>query len=273
MSLLAQGRTAEIYAHEETDKIIKLFRSGFPEEAIRQEFAVSQQVCGLGVDAPRLFHRVLTDQRHGIVYERIEGSTMLRHLTGKPWLVWKLSRTMAELHARLHRIELSDAKGYAWRRLAQELEHQIAAAPLLGEDEKSAVIEALKRLPDGHRLCHGDFHPDNVVLGKKNWVIDWMTGTRGNPAGDAARTLVLLRCAVLPEEMPIVKKCIVQAMRHLIAKVYFTRYSQLSGLSSNQIEAWVLPVAAARLNEWIPQGEKLRLLDVVREKLGKPKRA
>ncbi|KAA8746258.1 phosphotransferase family protein [Paenibacillus sp. UASWS1643] len=46
-------------------------------------------------------------------------------------------------------------------------------------------------LPDQQQICHGDFHPDNVMLseaGDQYWVTDWMTGMSGDPAGDVARS-------------------------------------------------------------------------------------
>ncbi|WP_308530680.1 aminoglycoside phosphotransferase family protein [uncultured Paenibacillus sp.] len=65
---------------------------------------------------------------------------------------------------------------------------------------KQEIMDYLKSLPDGTRLCHGDFHPENVMIGERNWVIDWMTGMIGNPAGDVARTLLLFRFGTLPDE-------------------------------------------------------------------------
>jgi len=49
-------------------------------------------------------------------------------------------------------------------------------------------------MPDGDRLCHGDFHPINV-LGDlaQPLVIDWLDAARGAPAADACRSYLLLR--------------------------------------------------------------------------------
>ena len=42
---------------------------------------------------------------------------------------------------------------------------------------------------DGDKLCHGDFHPGNVLLTEKGAVvIDWMTASICNPWADMART-------------------------------------------------------------------------------------
>ncbi|MET1174803.1 phosphotransferase [Paenibacillus amylolyticus] len=58
-------------------------------------------------------------------------------------------------------------------------------------------------------MCHGDFHPDNVMLseaGDQYWVIDCMTGMSGDPAGDVARSWVILMSATLPEDTdPVIR--------------------------------------------------------------------
>ncbi|MFD1910018.1 phosphotransferase family protein [Paenibacillus rhizoplanae] len=53
------------------------------------------------------------------------------------------------------------------------------------------MLSRLAELPDGEKLCHGDFHPDNILMDDKLWVIDWMTGVRGNPAADVARSVIM----------------------------------------------------------------------------------
>ncbi|MBD8837759.1 MULTISPECIES: phosphotransferase [Paenibacillus] len=50
-------------------------------------------------------------------------------------------------------------------------------------------------LPDQQQIYHGDFPPDNVMLKEARdsyWVIDWMTGMAGDPAGDVSQSWVIL---------------------------------------------------------------------------------
>lgn len=78
------------------------------------------------------------------------------------------------------------------------LKSQILEAPMLSEEEKSVILKYLEKLPEGTRLCHGDFHPDNVLMDEQLWVIDWMTGVVGEPAGDAARSVVMFSLGAMP---------------------------------------------------------------------------
>lgn len=90
---------------------------------------------------------------------------------------------------------------------------------------------------------------------------------RGNPAGDVARTLVLLQMGTMPDGTPdeAVKKF--ARMREELVKEYTRQYFGGGSLSQTDVDAWRLPVAAARLTEWIPEAEKANLLALVREAL------
>lgn len=96
-------------------------------------------------------------------------------------------------------------------------------------------------MPDGDRLCHGDFHPHNI-LGPPGGetLIDWLDASRGNPAGDVCRSYVLLR-PIAPE----------------LASAYVDAYSQVSGKRRETILNWLPTVAAARLAEGVPEVDEL----------------
>ena len=48
---------------------------------------------------------------------------------------------------------------------------------------------------DHIKVCHGDFHPSNVIVDKDGrlHVIDWSHATQGNGSADAARTFLLFK--------------------------------------------------------------------------------
>ena len=45
-------------------------------------------------------------------------------------------------------------------------------------------------MPQTERLCHGDFEPENLILGEDGeiWILDWSRASQGNPEADAAKT-------------------------------------------------------------------------------------
>ncbi|TVY11243.1 phosphotransferase family protein [Paenibacillus cremeus] len=268
MNKISEGRTAEIFEHDH-EKVIKLYRTGFPAEAVNYEYEVNQMVAHLGIPSPIAYEVVDMDQRKGIVFERIEGTTLLRRSVQMPSELERLTYDFTQLHYRIHQTEIDAErwKGTTMLRQKMALEHNIRGASLLSNDVKQQILDDLERLPDGASLCHGDFHPDNVMSGDRAWIIDWMTAMIGNPAGDVARTLLLFRFGTLPDEAP---KNVIDALEQLRAKIndsYLAHYLSLSGLQYSDIDEWMLPVAAARLSEWIPDAEKAALLHFIEDRL------
>jgi aminoglycoside phosphotransferase (APT) family kinase protein len=114
------------------------------------------------------------------------------------------------------------------------------------------VTGVLLSLPDGDRLCHGDFHPDNVIATVRGPVIvDWSNATAGNPLADVARSVLLARFGQLPDA-PGLGRALVRALGRLFARFYLRRYCALKGVGRADIEPWLTVVAAARLAERIP---------------------
>ena len=60
--------------------------------------------------------------------------------------------------------------------------------------DKKDFLEKIDALPDGNNVLHGDFHPDNLMLGKDNelYLIDMMNVCKGPAEYDIARTYFLL---------------------------------------------------------------------------------
>lgn len=265
---ISEGRTAEIFAQDQ-GKIVKLYRDGLPEEVVKYEFEVNRVIARLGIPAPKAYELIDYSQRKGIVFDRIEGSTLLRMSIQYPNELTKLMQQFAYIHFQIHEHNLTEKQleGTSMGSQKAALAYNIQSTALLSEDVKQQIISYLQVLPDGNCLCHGDFHPDNVLIGERNWVIDWMTGMVGNPAGDVARTFLLFRYGSLPDEAPGHVKEALGRIRTQINDVYLEQYLSYSKLSFSDIDHWVLPIAAARLTESIPDEEKELLVNVIEERL------
>ena len=257
-ALLGIGRTAEVYAWGE-GKILKLFRQEMQREWIMSEARVSRIVAEAGLAAPALEDIIEVDGRLGIIFERIAGLSMLDDLVRRPWLLFRYARQFAEVHVALHACRRSELPSQR-----DGLIRAIEYAPGLPETARQQVLAALLRLPDGDAVCHGDYHPDNLIISPRGpIVLDWMTGTHGNPAADVARTMLLFRIAVLPEGMPATKRAVTQIVRRTFLAAYLRAYRRLRPISDTEIASWLPIVAAARLGERIAAEEAalLRLMD------------
>ncbi|MWV44532.1 phosphotransferase [Paenibacillus sp. HJL G12] len=259
--VIAAGRTAELFACEH-QRVLKLFRDGIPRELAEKEFKISEAMYQSGISVPQPFEMREKEGRLGIVYEKAEGMTMLAAISQNPGIVEAEARRMAKLHAEIHK---GNVEGLTRQKAL--LASQIAEAPFLTEDEKNKIVAGLDLLEEGFVICHGDYHPDNIIVGSKVWVIDWMTATSGNPAADVARTLLMLRTGTLPEELPPQVQELFARIREQLTSVYLQEYMNITGISYDNIKCWMVPVAAARLVEWIPEKEKEKLLDLIRKPL------
>lgn len=261
--LLAQGNTAEIYEWE-TDKILKLYRKGLPEALCNDEFYVTKSVYDLLKITPEPFEIVHINGRVGAVYERINGKTMLKEMMSKPWRISKYSRLLAQYHKNIQRpidFNLPTVK--------EKLKRDIDAVTLLSDIEKQHVCQYMTALPDGNILCHFDFHPDNIMFTDGNpIIIDWMTACKGDGLSDVARTCVILSFSEIPRVPGFVNLILGHFMKRMNTG-YLKEYLKIAGVQMDAIKAWEMPIAAARLREWIPEKEKQNLLAFVRRTLSK----
>ncbi|WP_379158520.1 phosphotransferase family protein [Paenibacillus sp. sgz5001063] len=259
---IGEGRTAEVREHE-AGRILKLYHEDFPAWHAEHEYEFSKYVYEHNVPTPQPMEIAAFEGRMGIVFQQIEGRSMLRLIGEKPWKLPGYARQMAELHHNLHKLQGAEAFGNQ----KENLKGSIISAPMLALEEKSAILAKLERLPEGDRLLHGDFHPDNVLLDGQPWIIDWMTGGSGHPAGDAARSVIILSMGALPPGASLTTRFITAFIRKRLTKEYIREYLRLSGLTYAEVNAWVLPVAAARLSEGVPLAEKEQLAREIRRRL------
>lgn len=255
--LVGIGRTAEVYGWDDTH-VLKLFHTTMPFASIAAEARFAQVVTAAGLPAPAAVDPLIeVNGRHGIVYARVDGPTMLALLASDPQRLEELAGQFGALHAQMHQCACSKLPGQRGA-----LERAIAYAPALPERLRGRVLQHLARRPGGDAICHGDFHPDNIVMTAQGAVIiDWMTATCGNPVADVARTTLLFRTADAPESNPVLAAALEQARHHFYA-LYRRAYEEQLPLVAAEVEAWLPVLAAARLAERVPE-EAERLLRIV----------
>lgn len=259
--LIAEGRTAEVFAVN-AERILKLFYNWCPHQWIEKEAAVAKIISSFSLPSPKFICTYDYKERQGIIYERVNGPTMLKLVNQKPWLVISFARLFAELHTEIHKQEVNSLPSQ--RESLMRVIEQIDDLPC---DLKSRVLDLLHTLPDGNTLCHFDFHPDQVILTDDGPVaIDWMTAQQGNSLSDVARTCIILKFGQSPYA-GWVMRILINLWRGLFYQVYLSRYLSLHpGVTKKAIFDWMVPVAAGRLNENIP-GERKLLLQFIRSHL------
>jgi aminoglycoside/choline kinase family phosphotransferase len=111
------------------------------------------------------------------------------------------------------------------------------------------ALSALASMPGGESLCHGDFHPDNVILSAEGpVVIDWVDATVGNPLADVARTTILLEGE---RAAGGATSWAARTVLQLWLRAYIGRYLFLRPGGNEEYRSWQPIVAAGRMNEGI----------------------
>jgi len=259
--LLGAGRTAEVFGWDATH-VLKLYRAEMPrawvESEVRTEAHIAHIVLATGLPAPATGDTLVEiDGRLGIVYTRVDGPSMLDAMAQQPEMAPALAANFGDLHAAMHGCA---APALPTQRAA--LARAIDYAPALTAHQKQRVHQRLAQLTDGGTLCHGDFHPGNILLTAQGPVIiDWVTACRGNPVADVARTTLLFRIARAPVEDVTRRVAIEQVRQHFYTE-YLSAYQLRRPFAPAQLDAWLPVLAAARLGEQI-DGEEEPLLEMV----------
>jgi aminoglycoside phosphotransferase (APT) family kinase protein len=117
----------------------------------------------------------------------------------------------------------------------------------------AGLARALERIPKRvgpARLCHGDLHPSNVILGRGGpMLVDWYDASRGDPAAEVARSCLLLggAAAHLPGSDA--------AMLGSLTGAYLERLWEPLGLDRDRLERWRAINAVARMAEGLASTE------------------
>ena len=256
---IAHGRTSEIYRWND-GHILKLYYDWCPPNWIEHEAHVAQVIFDAGIPAPAVGEIVEINGRRGIVYERVEGVSMLQDMNARPWMIFKQAKALADLQVQFHQLSIPGLYSYH-----VALEHTIRRAPHLTEAMRVKVLELLKTLPDGNIICHGDFHPGNVILSAQGpIVIDWMTAASGSPWADVARTCMILH--VGPKAAGRQLSQIARLFINLYYERYLKHYKALHSDTQNELRRWLPVIAAARLDERI-EPEREGLLQMIEDGL------
>ncbi len=256
---LAFGRTAEIYPWGE-DQVLKLFYQWFSPKNIEYEQRITQAIQKAGLPVPEAGEIIRVDGRNGLIYQRVDGKPMGDWLFRHPWMVNKAARRTAALHVEMHSSTVQADIPLQHERLARKIE----SAEGLSNTLRGKALAALGTMPTGDCLCHGDYHPGNILITHQGQcIIDWIDATIGNPLADVARTTILLLGAADCQ----VSNLLIKDFIRLFHYIYLHSYFQLSPGGKQEYRCWLPIVAAARMSEGMQELERWLMSWVVEWKI------
>jgi Ser/Thr protein kinase RdoA (MazF antagonist) len=259
---VAEGREAEMFEWGD-GKLLRLLRNPEHGRAMTWELAGARAALAGGLRVPAPYELLEVDGRPGIVVERIQGKDLLGEIAAKPWRVWAIGESCGTLHSRLNSIAAGDELPELRARLAE----QIRRTDLVPERYAEFALRELTGLPEGDRLCHGDFHPGNVLrTGEELVVIDWPNATRGDYHADFARTTLMMRLGDPPPGTPWLIRFGARFARSLLGSAYTRGYRKSTPVDPELHARWELVRAVHRLQDGI-ETERAKLLRFIEQRL------
>jgi len=255
---LGQGREAEVYRYGE-GQVVKLFFAHTPLNVIEHEFKMASTIQDSELPMAKAYATVQVNGRGGIVYELLEGPTLLHVLLEDHSKAAWIGEISARLHARVHRCRKEHLPSQK-----EAYEKKIRAVKL-DSGLKDKALRLLEQLPDSQEVCHGDFHPDNVLLTAQGaYVIDWINAKSGHRAADFVLSALMLKIAELPDHIPNAGQF--HLARASLYKSYTQSYLKELPISKEEVIPWIPLAAIFRLEQGIGS-EHYRLLKIIRRSL------
>ncbi len=230
--------------------ILRLYRAG---EAFRaqSEGAVQEAVRGTGFPVPRLLLTIESDALGGpaLVMERAPGATMLGAFGLWPWRMPAMVRLLAQTHLEFHSLDpdpvLRALEGagqpsplFDSGRWAEELSVRIERGRFHGLRHGLAWVRDAFQARAPAVLCHGDFHPINILVGagRVTGLVDWSNFFVGEVEADVAITLVISKYG--PVDLPGFVQPAADLGRRAAAARYLALYRRGRPLDSDRLRLY-----------------------------------
>ncbi len=183
--ILGKGSTATLCEISD-DKSCKLFIKGYPREAVLREFRNSFLAAKKGISMPKAIELTENDGQYGIIFEKTNGTPFLDFAKTHGLENW--IHDFTGIHKEFLSKNVSEGECISYK------DHLMSLIGDRGKSENFEIIHKIKKLKEGTVLCHGDFHPGNIMRldDGKCMIMDSMNLCSAPWEYDAARTFFLL---------------------------------------------------------------------------------
>ena len=223
-----------------------------PDAWIRYEAEYADAVRTAGAPAPRLVGLEEVGGRTASVWERLDGPSMWDLVVRDPSEAVPLGRLLADIQEHLFGLVPPVTLPRQRDRLVSKIRRTAATVdPSL--DRALALLPPPAGAP---RLCHGDLHPSNVIMGPDGpRLVDWFDASRGDPLADVARSLLTMLGdgARPPAHLPGPDTAAPDAL----TEAYLARLRERRDIDDDLLARWQAVGAVARISEGVAHGPLL----------------
>ena len=196
---LSEGRNANVYEWG-NDRVIKMFKASYPTEKVTTEYYNAMAVNNLPFKKPKVLELKKTEFGYGIIYEKLSGENMMDYIerTGD---LKGAAIMMAELQKSINKCTFDPDSTGALETVHSILRKNMVESKNAESDATKEMIRFLGTMKDGNALCHGNLHPDNVLIAEDGaYAMSAMGYGIGMPLYDVAKTFFLIAYTPLPGE-------------------------------------------------------------------------
>jgi aminoglycoside phosphotransferase (APT) family kinase protein len=251
--LVARGTRSAVHAYGRGG-VAKVPVPSTPEGWILSEARYAEAARAAGAPAPRLLGIEQIAGRTASVWERVDGTSMWQLVVDRPDQSAALGRLLADVQNALFMI----VPPVTLPRQRDRLVSKIRRAAATVDASLGRALEFLPPQVSPPRLCHGDLHPSNVILGRDGPVIvDWFDASRGDPVADVARSSLTLLSdgATLPPHLPGSDRATLSAL----TGAYLAHLREYLEIDDELLERWQAVSAVGRIAEGVSRGALLEV--------------
>ncbi len=223
------------------DRVVKYFVENYSKADILNEALNQARVEeNTSLNIPKLLEVTNVDGRWALVSEYVEGKTLEELMTEHPE---KMDEYL-ELFVNIQ-LEILSNSVLLLNRIKDKFKRKLNETTEIDENTKYELLQRLEGMKNHTKLCHGDFHPSNIVIKEdgSHVVIDWAHVTQGNASADVARTYLLFS----------------MEGRNELADKYLKLFSEKSGIEVKNIQSWLPIVASTQLTKGISEEKEFLL--------------
>jgi tRNA A-37 threonylcarbamoyl transferase component Bud32 len=195
------------------------------------------------INVPAIYDYIEVDGKPAQVMQKISGSTMAEQIQRHPLKLVKEIRELARMHKRLLEIQ-TDCELIS---IDQIFHYFIAQPPAADKKLTNFASKILGELPINKYICHGDFHPGNILIQNNTpFIIDWSNAYRSDFLSDIAHTYLLLtHIPKIPGQKHILY-LINSCAGSIMAKVYRKEIRRLKEFSLSDFSKWTVVMSLLR---------------------------
>lgn len=226
-NLIVKRAYKEVYKCDEG--IVKVFEKTHSKADVFNEALNTARVEEAGLDIPKVKSVTEIDGKWAVVIEYKDGKTLGEMMKTDPANIEKYMEDFVDLQLQMH-----SKRAPRLNKLKDKLARQINSLKDLDPTARYELLTRLESMPKHDKVCHGDFNPSNVIVGKngKMTIVDWAHATQGNASADAAKTYLLFALD-----------------NQKTADLYLKLFCKKSDTARQYVEQWLPIVAAAQLTK------------------------